>query len=143
MVFLINEVEIKGGQTDANCAGGAPAAVAITGYISTIIRIDGLNLGGLSAPFGPRSNGLAVTGGFVLATSLYAENVISPVIVNITGATNGFVHVKGFDGGAACVTGVARVGTANTAKLESAFANGCTNTYTGSGAIVQLADVVF
>jgi hypothetical protein len=151
MVFLINDVEIKGGHKDANCAAGAPAAVSISGYVSTLIRIDGLNIGGISAAsgFGPRSNGIAVSGGFVMIDKLYAESVVAPVIVNITGATNGFVHVKGFDSGVACVNGVLRAGgsTANTVKLESAFANTCTNTYNNagaaSGAIVQLAAVVF
>lgn len=151
MVFLINEVEIKGGMKDANCAAGAPAAVSISGYGSTIIGVDGLNIGGLSAAstFGPRSNGLAVTGGYVLVNKLYAENVIAPVISNIIGPAVGFVNVKGFDSGTACVNGVLRAGgsTANTVKLEAAFANSCTNTYNnagaGSGAINQLADVVF
>ena len=151
MVFLINEVEIKGGMKDANCAASAPAAVSISLYVSTIIRVDGLNVGGLSAAstFGPRSNGVAVSGGFVMVTNFYAENVIAPAIANISGATNGFLHIKGFDAGTACVNGVLRAGgsTANTVKLESAFSNSCTNTYSnagaGSGGIVQLADVVF
>ena len=144
-VSLINEVEIKGGMKDANCGAAAPPAVGISGYVSTIIKIEALNMGGLStaSTFGPRTNGLAVTGGFVVATSVYAENIVAPVIANITGATNGFVNVRGFDAGTGCSTGFARLGTANTAKIESAFANSCTNTYTGSGAVVALAAVVF
>lgn len=152
LVTLIDEVEIKGGEKSSLCGGGTPGAVVISGYISTQITINKLTLSGLSTSsgFGPRDLGLVITGGFVNVKTVYAEQVVTGVFINIpTSLTNGMVHIDGSSGGPDCVNGVTRQSgsIANSVKLEMAFANSCTNTYNnagaGSGAITQLADVVF
>lgn len=82
--------------------------------------------------------------------SFYAENVVSPLVSTInTGVLPGSVAIDGFDGGPNCTNGITRQAgsTANTVRLGAAFANSCVNTYNnagaGSGAILQLGDVVF
>lgn len=148
--FLVNEVEIKGGQKAANCAAVSPPAVSLTGFGNTQIVMTGLTLSGLSPALGPRDVGVSITSGHLRATSFYAENVVSPLISNIVFATlPGSVAIDGFDGGPNCTNGVTRQAgsTAGTVRLGGAFANSCTNTYNnagaGSGAVLQLTDVTF
>lgn len=105
-------IEIKGGETNANCAGAAGVEMFIN-YGTTLVKLFNTNLGGLSSTSGgPRASGLLVQGGFVSLDTFYAENVYQPLIVNIqTSLANGMVVARNITAGAGCGAAVSLVST--------------------------------
>lgn len=102
--ILLDSTEFKGGKSDANC-GGAGGAQVFLNFGTTQVLIDNLNLGGLSAGLGgPRTNGMAINGGFVDIRGIHSEQVVNPVTINIrTSVTNGMVRARMVIGGVDCV----------------------------------------
>lgn len=103
LVTAADGVQILGGEQAANCATNAALAMSIN-FGTTSVIIDRLTIGGLSPSFGgDRDDGLGITGGFVDIRQLTAEQVVSPLIVNIpTSLTNGMVTLKNSFGDAGC-----------------------------------------
>ncbi|WP_377830321.1 hypothetical protein ACFKHW_17325 [Bradyrhizobium lupini] len=126
------DVQIVGGQKASNCAGNTAAALSITNFGTTSIVLDGLTIGGLSAGFGGfRDSGLVVGSGFVEIRQYTAEQVVSPLIVNITGGLGaGMVTLKNFFGDPGCVwfATLASTNTPGNFSVEGPMAiNSCTS----------------
>lgn len=105
--ILLDSVEFKGGQSSANClAGGSSGGAQVfINYGTTQVIVDNLNVSGLSAGSGgPREFGLLISGGFVDIRGVHAEQVLSPVTINIAGGVaNGMVRARNAIGGVDCV----------------------------------------
>ena len=104
LITAADSVQILGGEKAANCAANSAAALSIN-YGTTSVILDNFTVGGLSTGSGGyRDNGVTVAGGFVDIRQYTAEQVVSPLIVNIpTSLTNGMVTLKSFFGDAGCV----------------------------------------
>jgi hypothetical protein len=152
--ILLDSTEFKGGKSDANCGGSAGAQVYIN-YGTTQVIVDNLNVAGYSSGFGgPRTNGLAIDGGFIDIRGFHSEQIVNPAIINIpTSITNGQVRVRQAIGGSDCV-GLFLLTSSNTLgnfMISPPMAvNGCTRLVTNaqSGATTNMStasatDVVF
>lgn len=110
-VHALDDVEIKGGQTAANCGGNTGVGIYIN-YGTTQVTMDRVTISGLPAALGPRPIGMLINGGFVEINAIYAENVVAPLQVNIqTSLANGMVRLHNFDAGTSCVWGVSLIST--------------------------------
>jgi hypothetical protein len=122
--------EIKGGMKAANCNGNGNPSVFID-YGSANVLFDNLIGGGLSAGSGGiRDSGILVGSGYVTIKAFHYEQVVSPLIENISSTNAGAIRVFNATGGAGCVSlFTANSAGANTLVVSPPVAlNGCTST---------------
>lgn len=103
-IDALNAVSLVGGVSNANCGGNASPLMSIN-VPGAAVTVNKLTLSALSASFGgPRTNGLAVSGGLVEIHGLTSENVTTPGTQNITGSLEvGSVWLQDIVGDQGCV----------------------------------------
>jgi hypothetical protein len=98
----IRQLEFAGGGSAVTegCAGNPFFLIQ---YGSTQVRLEDISGGGFSPSFGPRDNGMLITGGFVRISGWHVEQITHQILVNIPGGlANGMVWLDSGIGGSGC-----------------------------------------